>query len=68
MLTDEQVATAAAETMVDDAAIRAAALTLCGPREAHTPANLIAVTTRLLLEDPSRAALPHPSSPGLRRP
>jgi hypothetical protein len=63
MLTDEQVAMAAAETMVGDAAIRAAALTLCVPRDALTPADVIAVTIRLLLEHPPRAAATHRSQP-----
>jgi hypothetical protein len=59
MLTDEQVATAAAETMVDDVAIRAATLSLCGSPDAHTPADVIAVTIRLLHQDPSRTAPAH---------
>ena len=56
MLTDEQVELAAAETMVSGAAIRMAALTLCGPRDADTPADVIAVTIRLLRQHTSRAA------------
>jgi hypothetical protein len=48
MLTDEQVELAAAETMVTGVAIRTAALTLCGPRDAHSTADVIAVTIRLL--------------------
>ena len=56
MLTDEQVELAAAETMVSGVAIRMAALTLCAPRDAQTPADVIAVTIRLLLEHTSRAA------------
>lgn len=55
MLTDEQVAMAAAETMVADGAIRAAALTLCGPPSAQTPADVIAVTIRLLVEPPPQS-------------
>ena len=50
MLTDDQVEAAAAETMVPPAAIRAAAATLCGPRDAHKPADVVAVTIRLLMQ------------------
>ena len=55
MLTDEQVELAAAEIMVSGAAIRTAALTLCAARDAHTAADVIAVTIRLLLQHTSRA-------------
>jgi hypothetical protein len=57
MLTDEQVEAAATETMVTTTAIRAAAATLCAPREAHTPADVVAVTIRLLMQrTPATAA------------
>ena len=59
MLTDEQVELAAAETMVSGAAIRMAALTLCAPRDTHTPADVIAVTITLLRQHTSRAAGSH---------
>jgi hypothetical protein len=62
MLTDEQVEVAAAETMVTGVAFRTAALTLCGPRDAHTAADVIAVTIRLL-QHTSGAAGSHWSVP-----
>ena len=63
MLTNEQVEWAAAETMVPTAAIRAAALTLCAPRDARTPADVIAVTIRLLVHHRARLDQP-PRLPG----
>ena len=69
MLTDKQVEMAAAETMVSGAAIRAAARTLCAPRDAYTAADVIAVTIRLLVEHPSRTGGSYWNrSPALLRP
>ena len=62
VLTDEQVELAAAETMVSGAAIRMAALTLCAARDAHTAADVIAVTIRLI-QQTSKAGGSHWSLP-----
>jgi hypothetical protein len=55
MMTDEQIRLAASETMVNSAAIRVAALTLCASPDTPRVADVIALTVRLLLEHPSRS-------------
>jgi len=61
MLTDEQVAYAASETMVSPAAIRAAAATLCAPRDDRAPGDVIAVTIRLLQQHQATTARSQPT-------